>query len=160
MTKKPHKKLLANTYCLSELPTLARSVVSHLQPCLPFTLLLTGYVGCGKTTFSRFLLNEIGVTDGSSVTSPSFCYAHTYDTTFGTIVHMDLYRCDGKTLPLEMGLDHLNPVAYLVEWPEKLPPELTDHLMAQDMSCFWLKIENHDTTITSDQRFFQLFSDQ
>jgi len=56
-------------------------------------VLLEGPLGAGKTTFARFLLKALGVTQPPEG-SPTFAIAHEYQGAQGEVVHLDLYRVE------------------------------------------------------------------
>ena len=67
---------------------------------LPATIILTGDVGAGKTTFTRALATTLGVTE--PVTSPSFTISKRYALpTGGELIHYDFYRLDDPGLMAE-----------------------------------------------------------
>ena len=81
---------------------------------------LSGELGSGKTTLARGLLRALGVT--GSVRSPTFTLVEPYETRAGTVNHLDLYRLDPGSLPLEgLGFREMRglPGLVLVEWPER-----------------------------------------
>lgn len=65
------------------------------------TILLSGELGAGKTTFTKALLQSLGVT--CTVTSPTFTLMKTY---YGdhVIHHLDMYRIEDETEVEELGL--------------------------------------------------------
>lgn len=92
-------------------------------------ILLEGDLGAGKTTFSQFLLREIGAE--GPFTSPTFVIMKKYD--LGNqqkknVYHLDCYRVD-KNSVLDLGWEELifnKNNLLLVEWPgriEKIWPE-------------------------------------
>lgn len=86
------------------------------------TILLSGDLGTGKTTFSQYFLKALGV---QKVTSPTFAIFNEYDIDHGSVnraFHFDLYRLGSTEELEELGFyeiveDKLSHV--LVEWPEK-----------------------------------------
>ena len=106
----------------------------------PFTeprlLGLSGPLGAGKTTLARGLLRALGV--GGRIKSPTYALVEPYETTAGTVHHLDLYRlADPGELDF-LGLsDFLDePGLVLVEWPEKAPllMKRLDYLIQLDYS--------------------------
>jgi tRNA threonylcarbamoyladenosine biosynthesis protein TsaE len=76
------------------LPELARILALELRP--GDRVLLEGPMGAGKTTFSRYLLLALGVSQPPEG-SPTFAIAHEYALTSESsglrgVVHVDLYR--------------------------------------------------------------------
>ena len=81
---------------------------------------LVGSVGAGKTTLTKELLQQAGVT--GIVTSPTFAYVNSYHTPTGKrIHHFDLYRIDSVDSFLMNGFDeylHDTASICIIEWPE------------------------------------------
>ena len=86
---------------------------------------LHGDLGAGKSTLARAWLRALGVT--GPVRSPTYTLVERYPlATGGEALHLDLYRiADAAELDF-LGLDDIDPVLWLVEWPERgagaLPP--------------------------------------
>ncbi len=94
---------------------LARAMVQA-----PFSLLMTGGLGMGKTTLTRALVEALPGGDAAEISSPSFTLCNIYPTE-PAVVHCDLYRQGtGSLLPDEVQ-DMLTDGAVLVcEWSEYL----------------------------------------
>ena len=97
---------------------LAARVAAHLSP--GDTVVLSGEVGSGKTTFVRGAVRTLGVAE--RVTSPTYQLARGYEGAVDgrrvAVNHLDLYRLDGMedrdVLELD---DYLEPgVVTFVEW--------------------------------------------
>ena len=88
----------------------------------PFSVLLEGDVGAGKTTFSQFFINELQEVSQQLVTSPTFNIVQVYDTTKDQVWHVDLYRIKHEEeifeLIFELGLlEAMHEHVCLIEWP-------------------------------------------
>lgn len=84
-------------------------------------LLLAGDLGVGKTAFARGLIQALAEDKNLFVPSPTFNLVHVFDTPYGPLWHVDLYRL---TTPKELetlGLEEaFMRYICLVEWPDRL----------------------------------------
>ena len=90
-------------------------------------LALQGDLGTGKTTLARSLLRALGVE--GAVRSPTFTLVEPYETTAGTVHHLDLYRLRGEPAELDaLGYRDIRglPGLVIVEWPERAAAALGD----------------------------------
>jgi tRNA threonylcarbamoyladenosine biosynthesis protein TsaE len=81
---------------------------------------LSGELGSGKTTLARGLLRSLGVT--GTIRSPTFTLVEPYETSRGTVHHLDLYRLGAGARELEtLGYRDIRalPGLVVVEWPER-----------------------------------------
>ncbi len=95
----------------------------------PITIRLDGTLGAGKTQFTKFLAESLGV-DINDVTSPTFVLIHRYKT-LPVVCHLDAYRVGDEDEFLDLGVEELfeEPVITIVEWGEKFLSVLPkDHL--------------------------------
>mgnify|MGYP001998174459 CR=1 FL=1 len=91
---------------------------------------LYGEIGVGKTTFVRYLINniqKINKINLSEVTSPTFNLINEYQIKGFNIEHYDLFRLkDAKEIE-NIGLfANYENVLTLVEWPEKIKKKPKD----------------------------------
>ena len=85
------------------------------------TVLLYGEMGVGKTTFTKLLLDCLGVK--SVVTSPTFTIVNQYDANGMQINHFDMYRIEDESEAVEIGLEEMlndKNALNIVEWPQNL----------------------------------------
>ncbi len=78
-------------------------------------LALYGDLGSGKTTFTRFFVEALGLK--SRVQSPTFVVARKY----GYINHVDLYRLTDEKEAKDIGIEEIltdSDSITLIEWPE------------------------------------------
>ena len=99
-------------------------------------IFLIGEIGVGKTTFTRYLINNLQEKNGEKITevlSPTFNLLYEYDLKKIKIMHYDLYRIkDEKELKhLGIFLDKKDSIK-IIEWPQliniPLPDKLEIHL--------------------------------
>ena len=88
---------------------------------------LYGEIGTGKTTFTRFLINNLEAKKKihkSDILSPTFNIIYDYDIGNMKIQHYDLYRLKNNKDIQELGMfDVSNKYIKLVEWPELINPK-------------------------------------
>jgi tRNA threonylcarbamoyladenosine biosynthesis protein TsaE len=84
-------------------------------------ILFKGNLGAGKTTLIKEIGKHLGVT--SDMSSPSFSIVNEYNSPFGIMYHIDLYRIQDSNEIYEFGLPEiLDSGGYcFIEWPEKVP---------------------------------------
>lgn len=118
-----------------------QTVVDEILPQLQHPiLLLKGNLGAGKTTFSQFLLQNLGSKD--EVSSPTYAIVNEYDSPKGKIFHFDLYRMKNITEVYDIGIEEYldNSFLCIIEWPEIYEEELAD------LPHHEMKIENDSET--------------
>ena len=109
-------------------------VIDEILPQLQHNiLLLKGNLGAGKTTFSQFLLKNLGSQD--EVSSPTYAIVNEYDTPKGNVFHFDLYRMKSADEVEDIGIHEYLDNAFLciIEWPEVYEEEL-EHFPHHEMS--------------------------
>ena len=93
---------------------------------------LSGDLGSGKTTFSRYLINSIYKNQNKElpniIKSPSFPILLTYELSNFEIYHYDLYRVSKNSELIHLNVfEELNNSITLVEWPEKILGSLKNY---------------------------------
>ena len=101
-----------------ETAAVASALAADLKPGA--VLLVSGYLGAGKTAFVRGLAEGLGV-DPGEVSSPTFTLVHEYRGGRLTLYHVDLYRLD-RAATDDLGLDELGVAdgVLAIEWPDRL----------------------------------------
>ena len=84
-----------------------------------WTILLTGELGAGKSTFARAFINFAG--HNGPVPSPTYTLIEPYDLPSGMIYHIDLYRVIDSEELRYLGWGELDHGFCLVEWPDRAP---------------------------------------
>ncbi len=84
-----------------------------------WTLLLSGELGAGKSTFARALIRAAGH-DGA-VPSPTYTLVEPYAVSRGNIYHVDLYRVAVEEELRYLGWNELDDGCRIVEWPDRAP---------------------------------------
>lgn len=104
-------------YNINELKRIAEDLANNINP--PYTILLKGNLGVGKTTFSQFFLKKILINKSQVTTSPTFNIINIYNTRKGQVWHVDLYRLEHQEEVFNLGLlEFINIGIALIEWPE------------------------------------------
>ncbi len=93
---------------------------------------LSGDLGSGKTTFSRYLINSIYKNQNKEppniIKSPSFPILLTYELSNFEIYHYDLYRVSKNTELIHLNIfEELNNSITLVEWPGTILDSLQNY---------------------------------
>ena len=95
-------------------------------------LFLIGEIGVGKTTLTRYLINNLQKQKGLSLTevlSPTFNLLYEYGISDFKIMHYDLYRIKETKELKHLGIfsEELDAVK-IVEWPDLIKTPLQDKL--------------------------------
>ena len=115
---------------LDHLNQISKSILKKLEngDCI----FLIGEIGVGKTTFTRFLINNLQNQKGlkeTEVLSPTFNLLYEYEIKDLKIMHYDLYR-----IKKAAELDHLGifseseKIVKIIEWPDLIKTPLTNKL--------------------------------
>ena len=93
---------------------------------------LSGDLGSGKTTFSRYLINSIYKNQNKEppniIKSPSFPILLTYELNIFEIYHYDLYRVSKNSELINLNIfEELNNSITLVEWPGTILDSLQNY---------------------------------
>ena len=85
-------------------------------------LFFYGDIGVGKTTFIKYLINNLQKINRSKlteVTSPTFSIVNEYNLGNTKILHYDLYRIKNKKELKNIGLlENYKDALLIIEWPE------------------------------------------
>lgn len=91
--------------------------------------LLHGEMGAGKTTFTKRLIETLGVEEAGS--SPTFGIVNEYEHPKGLAYHLDCYRFNSEEEAEGIGIyDYLDSGHYcFIEWPERIENLLPEHFV-------------------------------
>lgn len=80
-----------------------------------------GDLGTGKTTFIRYLAEQLSLVHPDSVSSPTFQYLNIYNGPM-TLYHFDLYRLKDSNDFIQMGFDDVLAAGGVccIEWAERI----------------------------------------
>ena len=95
-------------------------------------IFLTGEIGVGKTTLTRYLINNLQKQKGlkeTEVLSPTFNLLYEYDVKDLKIMHYDLYRIKKEEELKHLGIfsDKLDTIK-VIEWPDLIKTPLENKL--------------------------------
>ena len=111
----------------------ASEVLAALPESLAgWTLLLSGELGAGKSTFARALIRAAGHT--GAVPSPTYTLVEPYNLDAGAFYHVDLYRVSDEEELRYLGWNELDDGFRLVEWPDRAPGLLQEADLALELS--------------------------
>ena len=95
-------------------------------------IFLYGEIGTGKTTFTRFFINNLESKNkikNSEVLSPTFNIVYDYDVGSMKILHYDLYRLKNYNDISQLGMfETSNDSLKVIEWPELIIPKPKDRI--------------------------------
>tara|TARA_B100001057_G_scaffold476410_1_gene544364 strand:+ start:1693 stop:2136 length:444 start_codon:yes stop_codon:yes gene_type:complete len=115
---------------LEQLNTFSEKVANQLKE--KDYIYLTGEIGVGKTTFTRYLINYLQKKEGSKTTevlSPTFNLLYEYDLKKFKVMHYDLYRLKNEIDLNTLGIFQENENAIkIIEWPSLLKIPISDKL--------------------------------
>lgn len=97
-----------------------RELFGAMPPDLAgWTVLLSGELGAGKSTFARALIRAAGHT--GAVPSPTYTLVEPYDLAHGSMYHVDLYRVSDENELRYLGWNEFDDGCRIVEWPDRAP---------------------------------------
>ena len=115
---------------LEQLNSFSKKIADRLKE--KDCIFLTGEIGVGKTTFTRYLINYLQKKEGSKITevlSPTFNLLYEYDLKKYKIMHYDLYRLKNEKELNNLGIFQENKNAVkIIEWPSLIKIPISDKL--------------------------------
>lgn len=114
---------------ITDMKRLASIFTRYLRP--GFVLGLGGDLGSGKTTFTKFLAEAMGIK--VTVSSPTFTLLKIYDHPL-PLYHMDVYRLED--IGFDYGLDDYiyGKGVAVIEWYQYIPKMLPEQMMTMNIT--------------------------
>lgn len=106
-------------HSLEETKVFAQTIAKHLKPGMLLTL--SGDLGAGKTTFTKYLGEAIGVK--KTINSPTFTILKVYQGRM-PLYHIDAYRMEGIEQDLGFEEYYDGDGVCIVEWPSFIDAQL------------------------------------
>jgi tRNA threonylcarbamoyladenosine biosynthesis protein TsaE len=127
---------------ISELPEVAKKIISLANKLNKRIWILEGDLGAGKTTFTKAVCKELGVKE--TVSSPTFALINEYEGNYDnqdlkTIYHCDFYRINNPNEVLELGIEEYfekaeeNGNYCFIEWASKIKHFLPEQYLRIDI---------------------------
>ena len=115
---------------------------------------LEGPLGAGKTALARAVIRTLLGATEADVPSPTFTLVQTYDAPDGLAIwHVDLYRLDGPSDVIELGLDDaFDHGLTLIEWPDRMGSSLPRDRLALHFSP---PVDDHRAVIIREHGAWQ-----
>jgi tRNA threonylcarbamoyladenosine biosynthesis protein TsaE len=114
-----NKKLWQASANYQEISQIANKVTNSISDD-KFCLWLEGDMGAGKTTFTRFFLQSLGLDEKETVNSPTFTLMFEYLIKDNWYAHVDFYRVNHNfSLEEENILGERDYKGLIIEWPSK-----------------------------------------
>jgi tRNA threonylcarbamoyladenosine biosynthesis protein TsaE len=121
---------------LEELDKLTKEIAKNLKG--NEIILLEGDLGAGKTTFTKYLLKNLGVDE--DITSPTFTVMNQYESSNFDIYHIDMYRVNDIDISELIGNGLI-----IFEWPKS-------EIRCDNCKVIKIKIE----PLEDDSRIFEI----
>ena len=127
-----------------------KKIAYALAKTKPRVVLLEGDLGAGKTTFTGYFAEALGIAE--RITSPTFSIVKQYAQPV-SFVHMDLYRIEDEDELVQIGFDeYLEADHVLIEWPE-----VAAHLLPEDVFRLTIRFEGDERVFEwEDEHDFRL----
>lgn len=96
----------------------------------PSIVCLEAEMGVGKTTFTQYLLQAMGIEDYQG--SPTYSIVNEYHSPiYGKVFHLDLYRTDTEEELYDIGLEEIlySDNFVFIEWPSRAESMLPDEFV-------------------------------
>lgn len=122
---------IKHEYTISEIDELRSLAVKFLETLPEHAIIcLEAEMGAGKTTFTQFVLQAMGIEHPEG--SPTYSIVNEYfSPKYGKVFHLDLYRTDTEEELYDIGLEEIiygDSIAF-IEWPSRAVHLLPDNII-------------------------------
>ncbi len=119
---------------------------------------LEGEIGAGKTTFTSFLLADLGIKE--TITSPTFAIVVPYEAEKFKVFHSDVYRIEDEEELYNIGFEDYfrDDSVILIEWADTIIDylyELSDNIIRIDIKRF-----DDDSTLSKRRVSIEWYDDR
>jgi tRNA threonylcarbamoyladenosine biosynthesis protein TsaE len=111
---------------LQDTDTLASIIAQNLTP--GFIIGLTGDLGAGKTTFTKYLAKHMGIS--ANINSPTFTILKIYDHEPLDLYHMDVYRLEQVGYDYELDDYIYGDGVSVIEWYSYINQMLPEEMLS------------------------------
>lgn len=147
--------MVVKIHSLKELKKFAKGLAKTLKG--GEVLALSGELGAGKTTFTKFLLKELGIK--SRIVSPTFVLMVPYVHNKTTYYHLDLYRTSSFKEISALGFEELwglKHSVFIIEWAERIKKHLPKNTIFLKFKIVSLKNTQRKITIKNAKKNFKI----
>lgn len=139
--------------CLNDTDRLAKIVSDNLFP--GFIIGLTGDLGSGKTTFTKYLAKHMGIDD--NLNSPTFTILKVYEHKPYNLYHMDVYRLENIGYDYELDEFIYSDGISVIEWYPYIERMLPDEMLRISIHSYDSEVRQFD--ISGEGRYEAVVKD-
>ncbi|HOO43467.1 MAG TPA: tRNA (adenosine(37)-N6)-threonylcarbamoyltransferase complex ATPase subunit type 1 TsaE [Bacillota bacterium] len=132
---------------------LAEIISQNLFP--GFVLGLTGDLGSGKTTFTKYLAKHMGISD--TLNSPTFTILKVYDNDPLDLYHMDVYRLEGGDYDYELEDFIYDHGVSVIEWYQYIEEMLPEEMLKISINV--IEEDLREVKISGEGRYEEVVKD-
>jgi len=137
---------------LEDTDSLAKVIEENLFP--GFILGLTGDLGAGKTTFTKYLAKHMGIQD--NLNSPTFTILKVYNNNLD-LYHMDVYRLENIGYDYELDDYIFGSGVSVIEWYQYIKKMLPEDILEIDIKV--IDENNRELVINGKGRYEEIVKD-
>jgi tRNA threonylcarbamoyladenosine biosynthesis protein TsaE len=139
-------------YSLNDTDKLAKIISDNIFP--GFIIGLTGDLGSGKTTFTKYLAKHMGIKD--NINSPTFTILKVYKNN-PDLYHMDVYRLENVGYDYELDDYIYGDGVSVIEWYQYISSMLPNEFLEINIQVS--DNLNREITIRGEGRYIEIVKD-